>query len=198
MKYKPLFSDSDFLLSIFNAIPTPVFVVDDDIRMLYMNRSATEIAAGEKDLPYLKRGGDVLHCIHTSESPAGCGHAPSCADCVIRSSVWEALHGGKVYRKKTRMSLRSNDTSRDVHLLVTTSPFLHEGRQYSLLILEDISELLQLRSLLPVCAWCKKIRDDDNYWQSLEDYFGTHLHLDVSHGMCDECYRKMQKELENL
>jgi len=185
-----IFSGSEFFSNVFNAMPSALFVVDDDVRILYMNHAAAEAFGNDRQFTYMKRGGDALHCLQSTRTPEGCGHADACRDCVLRNSVHEAFGGGKVYRKKTVMTLAADGGHRDVNLLVTTSPFEFEGKAYALLILEDISELLQLRSLLPICAWCKKIRDDENYWQSLEQYFGTHHDLSFSHGICDECQRK--------
>ncbi|MBI5848040.1 MAG: hypothetical protein HZB31_08855 [Nitrospirae bacterium] len=193
-----LFDDSASLLNLFNAIPSPVFVVDDDVRILYLNSAAEGLMPidGGRESVYHKRGGDALHCIHAAETPGGCGHAAACTDCVIRNSVKEALHGNKVYRKKTMMSLSTEQGVKDVHVLVTASPFLFENKNVSLLIIEDISELLHLRSLLPICAWCKKIRDDDNYWQTLEEYFGTYHDMEFSHGICEECLKKHYSDLQ--
>jgi hypothetical protein len=169
-------------------------VVDDDVRILYLNRAAAEAFGKDGQGPHMKRGGDALHCLQATRTPGGCGRADACRDCVLRNSVDEAFRGGKVYRKKTVMTIAADGCQRDLHVLVTTSPFQFHGKAYALLILEDISELLQLRSLLPICAWCKKIRDDENYWQSLEEYFLTHHDLSFSHGICDECYRKHSGE----
>ncbi|MBI5632529.1 MAG: hypothetical protein HZA15_03515 [Nitrospirae bacterium] len=192
-----LFNNSSFFLNLFNAIPSPVFVVDDDVRILHLNSAAAGLMPADRggESIYLKRGGDALHCMHAAETRKGCGHAPACADCVIRNSVKKAFCGDKVYREKTVMELSTEKGTKNVHVLVTTSPFHYDNRNYSLLIIEDISELLQLRSLLPICAWCKKIRDDDNYWQSLEEYFGTHMDITFSHGICQECLKKHYKEL---
>jgi hypothetical protein len=44
-----------------------------------------------------------------------------------------------------------------------------------------------LRGLLPICAWCKKIRDDKGYWKQLEDYMEQHSEAHFTHGMCAEC-----------
>jgi phosphoserine phosphatase RsbU/P len=44
------------------------------------------------------------------------------------------------------------------------------------------------RSLLPICAYCKKIRDDRNYWQRVEEYVSAHTDAQFSHGICPECY----------
>jgi hypothetical protein len=44
-----------------------------------------------------------------------------------------------------------------------------------------------LRGLLPICAWCKKIRDDQGYWKALETYVESHSDATFTHGMCPEC-----------
>ncbi len=51
-----------------------------------------------------------------------------------------------------------------------------------------LAEVQTLSGLLPICAWCKKIRDDDGYWQKLEDYFQTRSQIKFTHGICADCY----------
>jgi phosphoserine phosphatase RsbU/P len=46
----------------------------------------------------------------------------------------------------------------------------------------------QLRGLLPMCSYCKKIRVDDKYWQQLEGYLTDHSDAEFSHGICPECF----------
>lgn len=179
---------------IFNAIPLPIFLVDEDVGIHRVNKAASALLRDMELTFYHKRGGEVFHCIHAAEVPGGCGHAPSCNDCVIRNSVKDAVQGGEVKRQRAMMRLRNGDDIKEVPLLVTTAPLAYDDRQFALLILEDISELMQLRSLLPICAWCKKIRNDDNYWQNVEEYFGDHHDIDFSHGICEDCYKKMCSE----
>jgi PAS domain S-box-containing protein len=68
-------------------------------------------------------------------------------------------------------------------------------------LIEDLTQALAhaktLRSLLPICASCKKIRDDHGYWQQLEVYFQQHEHIDFSHGLCPECTTKLYPEFAN-
>jgi CheY-like chemotaxis protein len=62
-----------------------------------------------------------------------------------------------------------------------------------------LSEVKQLNALLPICSYCKKIRDDKDYWQSVEGYIGRHTNTQFSHGICPECFEKHVKpELEQL
>ncbi len=56
-------------------------------------------------------------------------------------------------------------------------------------------EVKTLGGLLPICANCKKIRDDSGYWHQLEAYISTHSHAEFSHGTCPECARKLYPEL---
>ena len=66
--------------------------------------------------------------------------------------------------------------------------------------LEDaLSRVKTLQGLLPICSYCKKIRDDRNYWQQVEGYISDHSEAQFSHGICPECYaRFVQPELDRL
>jgi len=62
-----------------------------------------------------------------------------------------------------------------------------------------LSEVKQLRGILPICAYCKKIRDDKNYWQQVESYFALHTDAKFSHSFCPDCYEKIIKpQLDGL
>jgi DNA-binding response OmpR family regulator len=64
---------------------------------------------------------------------------------------------------------------------------------------EALSRVKQLQGLLPICSYCKKIRNDRNYWQQVEGYISEHSGAQFSHGICPECYaRYIQPELDRL
>ena len=48
-------------------------------------------------------------------------------------------------------------------------------------------EILELRSFLPVCAWCKKVRSDEGYWQDLASYVEERLGVSIANGICEDC-----------
>ena len=52
-----------------------------------------------------------------------------------------------------------------------------------------------LSGLLPICMWCKKIRDDQGYWNAIEHYLGQHSEAEFSHGICPDCKRKYSGEM---
>jgi DNA-binding response OmpR family regulator len=53
---------------------------------------------------------------------------------------------------------------------------------------QALASVKQLRGLLPMCAYCKKIRVDDKYWQQLEGYLSDHSEAEFTHGVCPECF----------
>ncbi len=53
---------------------------------------------------------------------------------------------------------------------------------------EALSQVKQLQGLLPICSYCKKIRDDHNYWQQVEEYISKHSRAQFSHSICPDCY----------
>jgi sigma-B regulation protein RsbU (phosphoserine phosphatase) len=62
-----------------------------------------------------------------------------------------------------------------------------------------LSNIKQLQGLLPICCYCKKIRDDHNYWQQVDEYVTQHSEVKFSHSICPECYEKIVKpELEKM
>ncbi|MBP1691185.1 MAG: Cyclic di-GMP phosphodiesterase response regulator RpfG [Bacteroidetes bacterium] len=52
-----------------------------------------------------------------------------------------------------------------------------------------------LSGLLPICMWCKKIRDDKGYWNAIEHYIGHHSEAEFAHGICPDCKRKYSGEM---
>ena len=69
-----------------------------------------------------------------------------------------------------------------------------EGRQVALLTLDDVSELMQLRSMLPVCMGCGRIRDQQGAWKQLSVYLKEQADIDVTHGLCFTCLDKLYPE----
>ena len=59
-----------------------------------------------------------------------------------------------------------------------------------------LSHVKQLHGLLPICCYCKKIRDDRNYWHQVESYVANHADVRFSHGICPECSAKLKEQLE--
>ena len=59
-----------------------------------------------------------------------------------------------------------------------------------------LSEIKTLRGILPICAHCKKIRNDEGYWDQIESYIRDHSEAKFSHGICQECAKKYYPDLD--
>lgn len=113
-----------------------------------------------------------------------------------------------------------NDAHIGVPLLVTCSPLLDEGGELlgTVHVARDISGQKQaaaerekligrleamlakvklLSGFIPICAACKKIRDDQGYWQQVEEYIRDHSEAQFSHSICPSCSKKLYPDLEH-
>jgi PAS domain S-box-containing protein len=61
---------------------------------------------------------------------------------------------------------------------------------------EAIKEIKTLRGILPLCSYCKKIRDDKGYWEQVDVYIYKHLQADISHSLCPDCAKEHYPDLE--
>ncbi|MCA9434792.1 MAG: hypothetical protein KC978_03350 [Candidatus Omnitrophica bacterium] len=59
-----------------------------------------------------------------------------------------------------------------------------------------IAEIKTLRGIIPICASCKKIRDDEGFWSQVEVYVSDHTDADFTHGICPECFEREMRELK--
>jgi DNA-binding response OmpR family regulator len=78
---------------------------------------------------------------------------------------------------------------------------LEKERQQEELILklqEALAEIKTLKGFIPICASCKKIRDDEGYWNQLEAYISKHTEAIFSHGLCPECAEQYMAEAQKL
>jgi len=100
----------------------------------------------------------------------------------------------------------------EIPIEVTGSPVQYQGRPAIVGFFREITErkqaevereamitelkaalanIKQLKGLIPICASCKKIRNDGGYWQQVEEYVADHTEADFSHGLCDECAHQL-------
>jgi PAS domain S-box-containing protein len=60
----------------------------------------------------------------------------------------------------------------------------------------SLAKVKQLEGILPICSYCKKIRDAKDNWHHMEDFISNHSGADFSHGVCPECFNKKMREIE--
>jgi len=83
---------------------------------------------------------------------------------------------------------------------VTASKQAEDEREQLVRELQDaLAEVQSLREILPICSYCRKIRDDENYWHTVESYFSQHTTTRFSHGICPSCMvTEIESQLDEL
>jgi len=188
---------TDILKAVFDAMPSLIFVVDQDVRIQECNTAASDLLMAKRMTVLKHRAGEVLHCLHSTDVLEGCGRAPFCKDCTIRNSVTETAQGKRVVRRRTKLELIRDGNKIEIYALITTSPFTFKERPLVLLVIEDISEIAELQHIIPICAICKKIRNDKESWMRIEAYFKNYWDVDFSHGLCPDCYKIEEGKLKS-
>ncbi|MFH0976476.1 MAG: response regulator [Spirochaetota bacterium] len=78
---------------------------------------------------------------------------------------------------------------------VTKRIWAEEKRKKLIIELKDaLSKIKTLSGLLPICASCKKIRNDKGYWEQIEEYISNRSNADFTHGICPDCMKKLYPE----
>jgi len=179
----------DMFRTVFDVIPSLVFVVDDDVRIMEYNAAVADFLLKKRETIIRRRGGEVLHCLHSTDVPEGCGRAPFCTHCIIRNAVAEAFQGTRVIRRRKKIEIIRDGEKLGIYALITASPFCFKDQQLVLLVIEDIREIAELQRLIHICSVCKKIKDEKEAWSRVEVYFKEQWDVDFSHGLCPECHK---------
>lgn len=173
--------------ALLDALPHMVFVVDEDLQILMANAVGLAAVGGNFNNIYNQRTGQAFSCLHAHETPGGCGRGTACQDCVIRNGVNAAFRGDKAYRHRTKMVLKTPQGTEEVYIRVTAGTMEFDGRKRVLLTLEDVSDVIDIKGMVPICSHCKKIRVESQFWERLEIFFNKRLEVNFTHGLCPEC-----------
>jgi len=133
---------------MFDNAPWSVLVLNDDYTIRMINRQFEEtfepaVASGAQ-----VSVGDTLRCLTAQDGQGRCGTMESCLTCQIHAAFVEAIDGKTTRRKRFSFDYGRSGKRQSMTLLVSSVPFDHEGHRQALVMLEDITELNGLRSLL--------------------------------------------------
>ncbi|MFC1840164.1 sigma-54 interaction domain-containing protein [Thermodesulfobacteriota bacterium] len=143
-----LLNQNSFLKNLFESLPCGVLIVDRERRVQAIN-NAIERAFGINSKEVInQRSGEALRCIHASSAPEGCGFADECSECRIRSTAMDAINGKKIERNRAKAQLNVKGTEKTLEFLVSAAPLDHDGEKLAIVILEDITELNDLKKRL--------------------------------------------------
>ena len=192
------------LEDVTQGITESIFLIAMDYKILWANRTATDQVGVTLD----QIVGNTCHAvIHQRESAC----EPPAAPCPLR----EFVATGKSRTVQSRHDKDGNETVVEVNIYPARDKagditgFIHVSRDITerdrlekeiadkVVQLEaSLARVKQLEGILPICVYCKKIRDDKDSWRQMEDFISSHSEADFSHGICPECFKKEMGEID--
>jgi PAS domain S-box-containing protein len=182
-----------------DALPDLLFEVDRQGRILEFHSSSQELLYASPEEFMDKTVDEIL-----PKEPAA----------IIMSALKRAAEKGRdlgaIYSLEMAMSVKwfelSITAKKDpkvangrfivlVHDITRRKQAEMEKEKLILELKKAMSKIKMLKGLLPICASCKKIRDDKGYWTQLEAYISSHSEADFSHSICPECAKKLYPEI---
>ncbi len=197
MAAKQLKASEERYRSLVDSTDDSIYVLDQNYKYLFMNRKHLDRMDLSEDMYREHTYGDF----HTQEETERFTK--------ILDKVF--LNGNSVYDEHKSMRdgkyfLRTvspvKDENQNIIAATVVSKNINELKEVSehqaeLLrqLQESIENIKKLEGLLPMCAWCKKIRDDEGYWDEVEQYLEKHSDASFSHGICPACLKDVSPEL---
>ncbi len=180
--------------SVFDNLSFSVIVIDKNYNVLDMNKKASEFLEGD--------GGKRTKCYNlTHNREKRCWEYGE--DCPMKECMET--------KQFTRVVHKHIYEGKEVFEEITATPILDEKGDLLYIIeeLRDISKLLKLETvinslrkevktlqeLLPICASCKKIRDDEGYWSEVDRYISDRSEIKFSHSLCPDCLKDLYPEI---
>jgi len=199
--------------AIIESSPIAMFILDENTNIVRINSEARALTEGHRsDDLLLHRPGNALGCVHSSEDPRGCGYSADCPLCPVRNGIERLIaSGGEMHGDEVVLELMRNGAPQKFWIKIGAGSVQINGRRHLCVAMEDISgrkqaeieretligelktalaEVKTLSGFVPICSGCKKIRDDKDYWQSVESYIQAHSNATFTHGLCPNCMKK--------
>jgi len=192
------------LLDITSSLAEGLYVLNKDGNITFMNPEAERLIGWTQEELRNKDPHDIIHSHGASGKKLPLEECP----------VFKVMKTGDKFHSTDEVFRRKDGTTFPVSVL--SSPIMDKGEITASItafrditerkkiekekeeLIEDlrqaISKVKLLSGLLPICASCKKIRDDKGYWNQIESYIRDHSEAEFSHGICPECAKKLYPE----
>jgi hypothetical protein len=112
--------------------------------------------------------------------------------------IWFAFFGGFVSNIRRRLQTQKKELQKaheEIKIEMENRKRAQIQKDQLIIELKDaLDKVKTLSGLLPICASCKKIRDDKGYWNQIESYIQSHSDAEFSHGICPDCAKKLFAE----
>jgi PAS domain S-box-containing protein len=182
------------VISLLNVIGDGVRIIDTNFKIIYENQSHRELFGynvGEYCYKAYQQRDQVCE---------NCAVSKSFLDGKVHKDVRSIIsYKGLKYVEITSSNLL-DDRDRIIAGIeivrdVTDRKIMEAEKEKLISDLQDaLNNINTLTGLIPICAWCKKVRDDKGYWKKVEKYIEEHSDVSFTHGICPKCLQKTDPE----
>jgi PAS domain-containing protein len=187
---EPLLPEGSNLLALLDAFPSLAFIVDADATVIEANRPARQWLGEGIGTRLAVPPGDLLRCIFPQDSRGDCGTTDFCPSCVLRRSIETAVSGQPTPRRLAHMILGTAGPSEDRWFQVSASSLVIGDRQLVLVVLEDVTQLVELRALLPLCPSCGASHPVDDPIGHARIFLRKHPEFLLADELCAACRQR--------
>ncbi len=180
----------------FDTVPALIMILDCEHRIVRANKATGDrLGTSPQELV----GRSFFECIHGEDAaPPSCPHSKLLADGMAHHiEATEERIGGVFEVTVSPLHDSEGRLLGSVHVAhdITDRKRAEEDRERLIDQLQEaLTEVKRLSGLLPICASCKKIRDDKGYWRQVEEYIREHSEAEFSHSICPECAKRLYPE----
>jgi PAS domain S-box-containing protein len=183
---------------VFNAIPAMIFYKDTGNKFIRVNRALAEVSGMTVEQI---EGNTCFNLFPDMANNYWCDDKEVMTTGVPKRDIIEPMTtpNGVVWVKSDKIPYRDEkgNITGIIGFGIDITELKHAEEEKGKLIQElqeSISKINKLSGLLPICASCKKIRNDEGYWEQIESYIRDHSEADFSHSICPECAQKLYPE----
>jgi PAS domain-containing protein len=190
MPMEPLLPEGSSLLALLDAFPSLAFIVDASVTVLEANRSARQWLGDRIGTQLGQPLGSTFQCIFPRNSRGDCGTTDFCPSCVLRRSIEAALSGKPAPRRLAHMIVGPDGQPEDRWFQVSASPIELADRNFALVVLEDATQLVELREILPLCPGCGASRESSDLLAQARVFLRKHPDFLRADELCTECRQR--------
>jgi hypothetical protein len=192
---EPLLPEGSSLLALLDAFPSMAFITEADTRIVEANRAARQWLGDrpgtELGLPF----GSVFQCIFPRDSRGDCGTTDFCPSCLVRRSIESATSGRPAPRRVAHMIVGANGQPEDRWFQVSASPLAFGGRTLVLVVMDDVTQLVELRALLPLCPDCGASREASDPIAQARIFLRKHPDFLLADELCADCRQRPPQDV---
>ena len=169
-----------------DAIPSPVFVLDEDIRIVGLNSPAKHLFDNFQR-PAPSQPETPTEAALIMNPAARRGEIDARVYCLAPGLVADAFRGNNALRQRARAKITTPEGVREFEMLLSAARVEIDGAPRVLLVIEEPPAPAKPDGVVAICARCKKLRDEQNRWSSPERFLNDRFGLRLTHGLCPDC-----------